>query len=77
MKVPPYFSEDPALWFDAPEVNFEISAITVTRTKYLHTRSALPYEVVRCLPKDLPHEYEDLKKAVIELSRLSAYKSFE
>ena len=58
LKVPQYYEEDPTLWFEILEVNFELARITTERTKYLHARAALPYETARCLPKGLPTTYE-------------------
>jgi len=42
VKLPPYWSQDPTLWFAQAEAQFGIAGVTTEETKFYHVISALP-----------------------------------
>lgn len=75
VKVPPFWPNEPALWFVQLEGQFALSNITVDATKFYHVLANLDYKYV-CEVKDIitnpptENKYEKIKTELI--SRLSA-----
>ncbi len=71
IKLPPYWTSDPALWFSQVEAQFTTRTITAERTKYAHVVGSLQPEVtqeVRDLLINPPAEnpYIQLKKELVK-----------
>ena len=71
MKIPPYWTSDPQIWFVQVEAQFAASNITAQKTMYHHVVGSLSPEIateIRDLllgpPEDRP--YDALKKKLIE-----------
>lgn len=75
VKVPPFWPNEPALWFLQLEAQFALANITSDATKYYHVTSNLDFKYV-CEVKDIiskppaDNKYEKIKSELI--SRLSA-----
>lgn len=75
VKVPPFWPNEPALWFVQLEGQFALANITADATKFYHVISNLDFKYV-CEVKDVitnppeNHKYEKIKSELI--SRLSA-----
>ena len=76
LKIPPFWTADPELWFAQVEVQFECSGIKKEETKFHHVLANLPQEVameVRELFVNPPDNdpYQVLKKTLIKRTAAS------
>lgn len=72
VKIPPFWSNRPDLWFLTVETQFRLRKITSPQTKYDHLISSLPSETMEIVadallnpPEDTDNPYEHLKKLII------------
>ena len=70
IKLPDFYTNDPALWFSTIETHFEVSGIKVEKTKFLYVVQKLPQEtasMVRDLIVHIPsmEPYTTLKNRLI------------
>ncbi|XP_039309591.1 uncharacterized protein LOC120358675 [Solenopsis invicta] len=63
LKIPPFWKDDPALWFAQIEMAFEISRISSDKTKFNYTvlnldQSVMPFvsDIVRKPPEERKYE---------------------
>jgi len=76
VKLPPFWTQDPAAWFSYSEATFNIRNITSSRTKYDYVVTSLPYEMIYEI-KDIiasppaADPYENLKKSLIARTAIS------
>ncbi|XP_055387951.1 uncharacterized protein LOC129616354 [Condylostylus longicornis] len=82
VRLPPFWSANPATWFIQAEAQFTVYRITSSDTKYCLTVSALPpdtldsvIDILNNPPSSQP--YETLKGALIERHSLSEIKKLE
>lgn len=74
VKVPPFWPDEPALWFAQLEAQFALAQITTDSTKFYHTISNLEYKYINEV-KDIvtkpptENKFESLKRELI--ARLS------
>ncbi|KAL0867491.1 hypothetical protein ABMA27_000911 [Loxostege sticticalis] len=71
MKIPPFWAQEPALWFAQIEGNFFISGITADSTKFYHVIAQLDHQyaaevkdIITAPPKE--NKYEKLKNELIK-----------
>lgn len=69
VKIPPFWTPDPVLWFTQLEAQFELAHISTETTKYNHLLSALDGNtltiIADLIKRDLPATYIELKQALI------------
>ena len=71
LKLPPFWSNDPRVWFAQTEAQFTMRSITQQQTKYAYVVSSLQPEIaleVRDLLLQAPgdHPYDTLKEELIK-----------
>ncbi|XP_064465457.1 uncharacterized protein LOC135377013, partial [Ornithodoros turicata] len=82
VKIPPFWSSNPAVWFSQVECQFHLAGITSQSTKYFHVAAALPPEVanevsdILCAPLSTD-PYDTLRKALIERTTASERKRLQ
>ena len=82
MKIPPYWTSDPQVWFVQVEAQFAARGITSQRTMYHHVVGSLSPEIameIRDLllkpPED--HQYDVLKQKLIERTAASEQRRLQ
>ena len=79
IKIPPYWSQDPMIWFAQVESQFATRGISTERTRYDHVVAALPQEVameVRDVIVNPPtsNPYSKLKEKLLDRTTQSEQK---
>ena len=82
VKLPPFWTENPAIWFYQAESQFAIKNITVEKTKYFYIVASLGAEAalrVASLLEDVPavDPYATLKKVLLDAYTLTEYQRAE
>lgn len=82
IKIPPYWSNRPDLWFLHVETQFRMRNITASNTKYDHVLAALPPETMELVADILlnpptTNKYDSLKTALLTRSRDSEERRFD
>lgn len=82
LKLPPFWSQDPELWFTQIEAQFAVKGITQDQTKFDHLVSSLQPETateVRDVLISPPNtqKYKALKKAIVERTTVSTKKRLQ
>lgn len=82
VRLPQYWSHNPAIWFHQVDCQFALANITAQLTKYRHVVSALPpdvaAEVTDLLLAPLPaNPYDALRNAIIERTTQSERKRLQ
>ena len=82
LKLPPYWPNDPAVWFAQVEAQFTTRGITVEDTKFAYVVSALQPEIaqeVRDILMNPPHDspYTHLKAELIRRTSASEQKRLQ
>ncbi|XP_064463067.1 uncharacterized protein LOC135373972 [Ornithodoros turicata] len=82
VKIPPFWSANPAVWFSQVECQFHLAGITSQSTRYFHVAAALPPDVanevtdILCAPLSTD-PYDTLKTALIERTTASERKRLQ
>ncbi|XP_064475435.1 uncharacterized protein LOC135389301 [Ornithodoros turicata] len=82
VKIPPFWSANPTVWFSQVECQFHVAGITSRSSRYFHVAAALPPEVanevtdILCAPLSTD-PYDTLKKALIERTTASERKRLQ
>lgn len=71
VKLPPFWAEEPEIWFDRVDSIFRLRGITTEQTKFDHVIAVLPLEFMRSARQEIsnPHRdkpYEKLREALLE-----------
>jgi len=71
IKLPPFWTAQPHVWFQQVEAEFTMHSITVDSTKYAYTVAALDQETASCLLDLLSHppiedKYEAIKSRLLK-----------
>ncbi|XP_064462042.1 uncharacterized protein LOC135372334 [Ornithodoros turicata] len=82
IRLPPFWSHNPTVWFLQVECQFALSAITSQLAKFRHVVSVLPQEVAAQLIDVLTappaaNPYDALKTALLERTTASERKRFQ
>ena len=81
IKVPPFWSEQPSVWFSQLESQFTIKNITAPATKFAYVVSNLTQEVAVRIPDLIasppPDPYNSIKARLIAMFVLSDYQKAE
>ncbi|XP_064465246.1 uncharacterized protein LOC135376678 [Ornithodoros turicata] len=82
MRLPPFWSHNPCVWFLQVECQFALGGITSQLTKFRHVVSVLPQDVAAQVVDILSappaaNEYDALKTAVLERTTASERKRFK
>ena len=79
VKMPQFISGSADAWFDIAEAQFHLSNITKSSTKYYHILSNLPPDVITRIDPEIRtnHDYDELRKQLIELYEQSKTEMFE
>ena len=81
IKVPPFWSEQPSVWFSQLESQFTIKNITAPATKFAYVVSNLTQEVAVRIPDIIasppPDPYNSIKARLISMFVLSDYQKAE
>ena len=81
IKVPPFWSEQPAVWFSQLESQFLIKNITTQQTKFAYVVANLTQEVAIRIPDIIatppPTPYDSIKARLIAMFVLSDYQKAE
>ena len=82
VKLPPFWPDQPLVWFAQAESQFALRNIVLTKTKYYHVTAVLPQEValsVLDILREPPtvEPYETLKKRLVQSFDLTDYQRAE
>ncbi|XP_064485159.1 uncharacterized protein LOC135397484 [Ornithodoros turicata] len=82
MRLPPFWSHNPGVWFLQVECQFALGGITSQLTKFRHVVSVLPQDVAAQVVDILSappaaNQYDALKTAVLERTTASERKRFQ
>ncbi|XP_064468723.1 uncharacterized protein LOC135383010 [Ornithodoros turicata] len=82
MRLPPFWSHNPGVWFLQEECQFALGGITSQLTKFRHVVSTLPQDVAAQVVDILSapsaaNQYDALKTAVLERTTASERKRFQ
>ena len=74
MKMPPFYTWDPDLWFDTVESSFRVKNIKTQQTKYDYVISSLPTDISEDMSHFIKAVPEEDKYTYIKQALLEAYK---
>lgn len=79
VSIPAYMATSVPNWFKLAEVNFELSNISQSSTKFLHVFRLLPMDVLEKIPHNvfLSRDYDAVKSIVLELFERSKPELFD
>jgi hypothetical protein len=82
IKLPPFWPEDPASWFQLAEAQFALRKVADPVTRYYHVLAALSVDSIRLVRHVLhddtsPESYERLRASLLASHSLSNYQKME